>query len=286
MNREDLIRSEELHTRRWWAVQPIELRAADRGLLTFDGIASVTEHGYDVYGGPDEGGWVETVARGAFKKTLSEKPDVAFLVNHEGMTLARTKSGTLRLTETDVGLRAQADLDPRMHVVNDLKIAVERGDIDEMSFAFRVTKDEWSDERGEPATWMDGTQRRILEVSLHKGDVSAVRYGANPATSGAFRDAELAFAELRAGRKLRPESRDALARLLDDEDRASVVVIDPGHPFTDGENGHCDICGGVEADHLTSIDPRPLIALHDKLLDPPEAVVLLQRHHERLMPQL
>jgi phage head maturation protease len=32
-----------------------------------------------------------------FRKTLSETPDVRLLINHEGLPLARTKNGTLRL---------------------------------------------------------------------------------------------------------------------------------------------------------------------------------------------
>lgn len=57
-----------------------------------------------------------------------------------------------------------------------------RGDMDEMSFAFRTLRDEWS------ATEIDGedvpeSNRRLLEVSIDKGDVSVVNFGANPATS-------------------------------------------------------------------------------------------------------
>ena len=36
------------------------------------------------------GGYTETIARGAFTKTLSERPDVQLLINHEGLPLART----------------------------------------------------------------------------------------------------------------------------------------------------------------------------------------------------
>jgi hypothetical protein len=53
---------------------------------------------------------------------------------------------------------------------------MERGDVDEMSFGFWVTRQQWSP---------DYDQRDILEVSLNKGDVSVVNYGANPATAGA-----------------------------------------------------------------------------------------------------
>ena len=51
---------------------------------------------------------------------------------------------------------------------------MQRGDMNEMSFAFRVLKQVWSE---------NDTQRRITEISLDKGDVSLVNFGANPATS-------------------------------------------------------------------------------------------------------
>jgi DnaJ-class molecular chaperone len=44
-----------------------------------------------------------------------------------------------------------------------------------MSFAFRVLRQEWNE---------DYTRRWINEVSLDKGDVSLVNYGANPTTGG------------------------------------------------------------------------------------------------------
>ena len=56
-----------------------------------------------------------------------------------------------------------------------MRSAVERGDLDEMSFAFRVMRQEWNS---------DYDRRWINEVSLDKGDVSLVNYGANPTTGG------------------------------------------------------------------------------------------------------
>ncbi|MFJ8437668.1 HK97 family phage prohead protease [Kitasatospora griseola] len=156
----------------------VELRAKPNGTggetLTFTGYASVTEQGYEMedWLGP----FTEVVRAGAFTKTLSEGADVPFLVNHGGLTLARTKSGTLRLAEDDTGLHTEADLDPASPHVAALRSAMERGDVDEMSFGFWVVRQQWSP---------DYDQRDILEVSLNKGDVSVVNYGANPHTAGA-----------------------------------------------------------------------------------------------------
>lgn len=156
----------------------VELRAKQNGTggdtLTFTGYACVTEIGYEMedWLGP----FTEVVRQGAFTKTLAENADVPFLVNHDGLTLARTKSGTMRLAEDDTGLHTEADLDPASPHVQALRSAMDRGDVDEMSFGFWITRQQWSP---------DFDQRDILEVSLNKGDVSVVNYGANPSTAGA-----------------------------------------------------------------------------------------------------
>lgn len=156
----------------------VELRAKPDGAggdtLTFTGYACVTEVGYEMQDwlGP----FTEVVRKGAFTKTLAENADVPFLINHSGMTLARTKSGTMRLAEDDTGLHTEADLDPASPHVQALRSAMDRGDLDEMSFAFWVTRQTWSP---------DFEQRDILEVAMNKGDVSIVNYAANPNTAGA-----------------------------------------------------------------------------------------------------
>jgi phage head maturation protease len=40
--------------------------------------------------------FMERVQRGAFRKVLSDGADVRFLINHDGLPLARTASGTMR----------------------------------------------------------------------------------------------------------------------------------------------------------------------------------------------
>lgn len=150
--------------------------------ITLNGYACVFDVEYDMYGGPPWG-WDESVDPGAFDKTLREKPDVQLLINHTGLPLARTKSGTLILRADKVGLDTEAGLEPRSTTVQELSLAMDRGDIDEMSFAFRVVRQEWNE---------DFTERRLLEVSIHRGDVSVVNYGANPATSATLRALSLA----------------------------------------------------------------------------------------------
>jgi HK97 family phage prohead protease len=141
--------------------------------LKFRGYASVTEAAYEMSDWLGE--YTETIRRGAFTKTLAEGADVPFKVNHDGLTLARTKSGTMRLAEDSTGLHVEADLDPANPDVQALRSAMTRGDVDEMSFGFRVVRQDWSP---------DYSERSITEVNLNKGDVSVVNYGANPATGG------------------------------------------------------------------------------------------------------
>lgn len=139
--------------------------------MHFRGYASVTETPYDMWDmfGP----YTETIAATAFDQTLADQADVAFLLNHGGMTLARTASGTLSLSVDDTGLLTDADLDPQNSVVRDLMSGVRRGDLSEMSFAFRIVRGSWSP---------DWTAYRIEQVDMDRGDVSVVNYGANPET--------------------------------------------------------------------------------------------------------
>lgn len=155
----------------------IELREEDDGTFSIEGYASTTEVPYDVAGGAPYG-WAEVIARGAFKKALAERDDVRLLINHDGVPLARTKSGTLMLKEDEVGLYMRADgLDMTNPAVQELRSAMQRGDLDEMSFAFRATRQEWN---------ADYTERRITEARLF--DVSVVTYPANDATAVAIVD--------------------------------------------------------------------------------------------------
>jgi len=207
----------------------LELREMN-GNLNLSGWASVTERAYDM------GYYEETIKRGAFAKTLGETPDVQLLINHEGLPLARTVSGTLRLAEDDRGLRVDADLDPEDPDVQRLLPKVQRGDIDQMSFGFRVTRQNWDE---------DYENREIVEVNIDRGDVSVVNQGANPATSFSMRDLAVRFelpgpqqfaaalTEVRAGATLSSSTMSTLQRVLDlidasdtNVDKALIVLSD------------------------------------------------------------
>lgn len=144
-----------------------------------EGYAALIETPYQVEDWLGE--YTEIIRAGAFKRTLDHGADVRLLINHEGIPLARTKSGTLTLAEDQVGLLTRADLDPASPTVASLKSAMDRGDADQMSFMFRVLRQEWSP---------DFSQRDILEVQLF--DVSVVTFPANDGTTVSLRSASIA----------------------------------------------------------------------------------------------
>jgi len=151
--------------------------------------------------------FIETIAPGAFRKTLSETPDVRLLINHEGLPLARTKNGTLTLTEDDRGLFMDATI-ADTNEGRDLYKLVERGDVDQMSFAFRVIRQKYNEDR---------SQRTLTEVSLADGDVSVVTYPAYPTTSVEAREAlRKAIDAVKEGREVTGESLIVLNSIFED----------------------------------------------------------------------
>ena len=149
---------------------PLELRDFDGKTLVGRAI---------VFGSPsvDMGGWDEVIQRGATRKVLATKPDTRLLINHDGLPLARTKAGTLTLREEPQGLDWQADL-PDIGLARDLAVLIERGDIDQMSFAFRVAPG--------GATWTElaeGRERRTVTEIAHLPEISIVTFPAYEATN-------------------------------------------------------------------------------------------------------
>lgn len=188
--------------RRFVPLSGVEVRAdEDNGVVKFKGHAAVFDQEAVI-----AGMWREKVSPGAFTKTIEES-DVRFLINHDPNLLgARTKSGTLKLSEDDTGLLAEADLDPRQTYINDLKIAMERGDLDQMSYAFRVIRDEWNEEPEDGGL----PTRDIKEVQLW--DTSPVTFPAFDTT-----DAELVSA--RSLLDARPDVREIVEREAESEEQ-------------------------------------------------------------------
>ena len=109
----------------------------------------------------------EVIAPGAFSKALSDGSDIRALFNHNwDKVLGRTKNGTLRLSEDDRGLKFEVEL-PNTSLARDLAESMSRGDINQCSFGFIATDEEW-DYSSEPAL------RIIKEVELFEISVVSI----------------------------------------------------------------------------------------------------------------
>lgn len=141
-----------------------ELRASAGNVL--DGHAAVFHQL-----SKDLGGYREKILPGAFSRSILEDNVIANW-NHDqqAIPLARNKSGTLELSEDEVGLRTIIHL-PDTALARDIYQSVKRKDTTSMSFAFFTRKDSWS---------ANGSQRTLIEASLV--DVAIVN---TPAYAGA-----------------------------------------------------------------------------------------------------
>ena len=155
--------------RRTVAYSNLEVRAENDG-KTLIGYAAVWDSPSEFMG------FTEFVKRGAFTKTLNDGADVRLLIDHDGVPLARTKSGTMALEEDERGLRVEAELDPMNPDAARIMSAMKRGDLSQMSFAFRTIKDSWNNDR---------TVRELREVQLF--DVSVVTFPAYEQTVAELR---------------------------------------------------------------------------------------------------
>ena len=163
------------------AVFRSQIRAESTGSDTvrFEGLASAYERSYEMYDifGP----YTEIVSAGAASQTLARADlDVPLVLQHDQMRrIARTTNGTLLLSESSDGLHVEAPtLDMGDQDVAYIVPKLRAGLIDEMSFAFRIVRGQWSP---------DYSEYRIEEFDLHRGDVAIVGYGANPYTEAGTR---------------------------------------------------------------------------------------------------
>jgi ATP-dependent protease ClpP protease subunit/phage head maturation protease len=213
---------------------PTEIRAklerrGDKDLYHTSGYFTRYDQPYpmwDAYGPYDE-----MVRRGAGSKTLGSGPDVAFLVNHRGLTMARTRANTLTLEERAEGGWHDAWLNPDRTDVRDFISAVDDHLVTEMSYAFMIPdgKGRWSE---------DFETFEIAEYDIDRGDVSGVNYGANPYTDIAARTAEVLrdVEHLPAG-ALR-EAAHRLAQRGFQPDLERITVHRSASPTTTGSSGN------------------------------------------------
>ena len=135
------------------------------------------EHGHILEGRPivydqrtDLGWYDEIIEAGALEAT--DLKDVRFLVNHntDMIPLARSRNNnansTMQMSIDDGGMAIRVDLDVDNNVeAKNLYSAVNRGDIDGMSFMFSVDGDKWDDKESEHPTRTITSIGKVFEVS-------------------------------------------------------------------------------------------------------------------------
>lgn len=155
---------------------PVELRNEGDSIIV-EGYAAVFDTPTNI-----ADVFTEVIARGAFMNALQRGDDTEFLINHGGLPLARSTAGNLSMKEDDKGLFIRAELDPSDPDVQRIVPKMRNRMLDQMSFAFQATGQEWST----PADGQD--VRTVTDVMLY--DVSIVNRGAYPQTSIALRSHE------------------------------------------------------------------------------------------------
>lgn len=175
----------------------LELREYDDGSDVGPTVAGY----FAVFDQPAHG---EVVRSGAFERTLAEGDDVVLRVDHSGLPLASTKSGTLRLHADDRGLYGIAeDLDRGNPDVLRLESTLRRGDVDKASFAF-------TEEPG--ANGFDEREELYELRGVRLWDVSVVTYPWYDATDVGLNELDEALVALRDGRPITVRQAEILER--------------------------------------------------------------------------
>ena len=134
--------------------------------------------------------------------------DIRLFINHDidKIALARTKNGkgTMSFNIDDEGLHIKAELDTENNAeARSLYSAIKRGDMDGMSFMFRIKDQEWKDLESDCPT------RVIKKISIVH-EVSVVNFPAYPQTSIDARNSseETEYSPLAEARKALSEETD------------------------------------------------------------------------------
>ena len=157
----------------------VELRANDTEEGVIEGTPIVFDQKTRIVDWAGE--YDEIIDRNALNN--ADLKDVRLFVNHDinKITLARSKKGnensTMSFTVDDKGLHIKAKLDTENNSeARSLYSAVKRGDMDGMSFMFRIRGDEWKD------IDKDVPLRIVKDISIVH-EVSVVNFPAYAGTS-------------------------------------------------------------------------------------------------------
>lgn len=198
-----------------------EFRATEGGSDGKDGedkgVRSITGHPAVFSSPADIGGWFEEIIEpGAFDDC--DLTDVLLFTNHRDMKipLARSRnnngSSTMTLTVDDIGLRMDADLDVENNQESRaLFSAIERGDMDGMSFCFRVREQTWDN------LDTDYPTRHITKIAKVY-EVSAVN-------EPAYEDTDISARDKAALESARKEVETARSQSLESEKELEVYRL-------------------------------------------------------------
>ena len=136
---------------------PVEVRK-EADSVRVQGHAAVFNQEADI------GGYFREVFRpGAFSNAISQD-DIPFLIEHDGLPLARNTSGTLKLSEDGQGLLISSELDEADPDVQRIVPKMTRGDLNKMSIAFVPTRQEWDETGDTPLRIVH--ECRLFDVSI------------------------------------------------------------------------------------------------------------------------
>lgn len=200
---------------------------------TFTGHAAVFEQPTLI--GSKRWGFVEQIARDAFADVLND--DVRFLVNHDGLPLARTTAGTLELAQDSTGLVARTSESHlrRTSLGNDVVELLSSGDLNQMSFAFTIAEETWSTYSSDDE--LDGMELRTVNKIRRLYDVSVVTYPAYEGTDAGLRMLGISDEEIRSelAKVLRPVPEELTARL---DFQRFAFSVDKYNPQTEENTSH------------------------------------------------
>jgi HK97 family phage prohead protease len=205
MEAEDYIKNIEGAERRFFmAPVTVEIRAegdADKPAI-IEGYAAMYNQRADL-------GWYEEeILPGAFDDVLMN--DVRCLYNHNAnFVLARSNQGkgTLSLSLDSTGLKYRYETPNRSYAL-DLADAIEKGDVSQSSFAFRVKETIWIERT-------DEKELRQIKKFEQLIDVSPVTYPAYPDTTVAKRSLEAEKPPVeKETEPSRPKLRKAIVQIL------------------------------------------------------------------------
>lgn len=216
-------------------VRSVEFHASDASTSdgrTMEGYAAVFDAPTEINNW--EGHFNETLSRGAFKKTLSErKPVLQFDHGQDARTGSVPIGAFTDLREDDQGLYCQARLFDNP-VVEPIRQAIEGGAVSGMSFRFKVNREEWRDNKGNLVKpeelsrllYNPGSRgplnRNIKEVQLF--EAGPVVFPAYPQTSVGVRS--LTDDEVQS-------LVDQYARNLTEEDERAMALVDAANGSDD-----------------------------------------------------